>query len=126
MKKFIQFIPITILTSAILYSLYVINTTNVILGTKQYFGIAFVIGGIILTFVRREWAIYLLGIALLLGTFNKIAFTPSIEFYSFGFSFNDKNGIDFKIQLFSFLVLLIYLVINYKTLLKLIRQASKT
>jgi hypothetical protein len=126
MKRISHFIPITILVSAVLYSLYAVNTTNIILGTKQHIGIAFVIGDIILIFVRRELGIYLTGVSLLLGTLNIIAFTPMIESYSFGFSFSGKNGIDFQIQLFSFLVLLIYLVVSYKRLLVLIRRPSKT
>jgi hypothetical protein len=122
MKRIIQFIPLIILSCAVLYSGYVINTTNIILGVKQYLGIAFVIGGILLTFVHRDWTIYFLGIGLLFGTFNFIAFTPSIEYYSF--SFNDKDGIDITIQPFSFLVLVVYLIINYKPLFKLIRKTS--
>ena len=91
MKRYIHFIPIAILVSAMLYSLYVVNTTNIILGTKQYFGIAFIIGSIVLSVIRKDFGICLTGVTLLLGTLNVIAFTPTIESYSFGVSFNDKK-----------------------------------
>lgn len=127
MKKHIGLIPIGILVCSQLYSLYVINTSNIVLGNKQYVGAVFVITSVVLLFLRkRTWSIYLTGISLLIGTLNFIAFLPVIESYSFGFSFNDKNGIDFKIQPFSFLILLIYLIVSYKTLIALIRKPSKT
>jgi hypothetical protein len=126
MKRYIQFTPLVVLIGAVVYSLYIVNTTNIILGTKQYIGIAFVVCGIVLAFIQKDLATYLIGIALLLGTVNAIAFTPKIESYSFGFSFNDGNGIDFKVQPFSFWVLLVYLATNYKSLLALVRRTSKS
>jgi hypothetical protein len=97
------------------------------LGNKQYAGAVFVVTSLVLLFFGKTTpSIYLTGISLLIGTLNFIAFLPVIESYSFGFSFNDKHGIDFKIQPFSFLILLIYLFLNYKTLLALLRNPSKT
>jgi len=127
MKKYINFIPLGILILSQLYSLYIINTSNIVLGNKQYSGAVFVIASVVLLFFKkRAWCIYLVGVSLLVGTLNFIAFLPVIETYSFGFSFNGNNRIDFKIQLFSFLILLIYLIVNYKTLIALIRNSSKT
>ncbi len=127
MKKYIGLIPLGILVCSQLYSLYVINTSNIVLGNKQYVGAVFVITSVVLLLLRQKvWSIYLTGIALLMGALNFIAFLPVIESYSFGFSFNDKGGINFKIQLFSFLILLIYLVLNYRILFSLARKPSKT
>jgi len=126
MKKIIDLIPIGILVCSQLFSLYVINTSNIVLGNKQYAGSVFVITSVVLLFLRkRTWSIYLTGIALLIGALNFIAFLPVIESYSFGFSFNDKPGIDFKLQPFSFLILLLYLIVSYKTLTALIRKPPK-
>ena len=126
MKKIIDLIPIGILVCSQLFSLYVINTSNIVLGNKQYAGSVFVITSVVLLFLRkRTWSIYLTGIALLIGALNFIAFLPVIESYSFGFSFNDKPGIDFKLQPFSFLILLLYLIVSYKTLTSLIRKPPK-
>jgi len=125
MKKYIYFLPITILVGAVLYSLYIVNTTNIMLGAKQYFGITFIVSSIVLGLIRKNLGIYLTGVTLLLGTLNLIAFTPTIESYSFGVSFNDKNGIALKIQPFSFWTLLVFLVVNHKTLLALTRKTSK-
>lgn len=124
MKKYVSLIPIGILICSQLYSVYVINTSDIVLGNKQYMGAIFVIVSVVLLLLRRKnWSIYLTGISLLLGTFNFIAFLPVIESYSFGFSFNGNSGIDFKIQPFSALVFAIYLFLNYKTLLILFRNS---
>lgn len=126
MRKYIYLIPIAIVILAVWYSFYVVNTTDIIPGIKQYFGIIFTSSSIILTFMRKDFWIYLTGIALLLGTINVIAFTPVIESYSFGFGFDDSSKLIFKIQPFSFFILALYLVINYKVLLALIRGTSKS
>ena len=126
MKKYISFIPIGILVCSQLYSLYIVNTSNIVLGSKQYAGAIFVIMSVVLLFLRKKTgSICLTGISLLIGTLNFIAFLPVIESYSFGFSFNNRNGIDFRIQPFSFLILLIYLFSNYKTFHALLRNSSE-
>lgn len=126
MKKYISLIPFGILICSQIYSVYVVNTSNIVLGNKQYLGAMFIIASVVLLFLRRKtWSIYLAGISLLLGTLNFIAFLPVIESYSFGFSFNDRDGVDFKIQPFSALILLIYLFLNYKILLALLRNSSE-
>jgi hypothetical protein len=128
MKKYINLIPLAILVCAQFYSIYIVNSSNIILGSKQYEGAAFVIASLILLLLhKRKWSIYLTGIALFLGASNFIAFLPVIESYSFGFSFNNKGGFELRIQLFSLLVLFIYLIGNGRVLIRLLRKPhSKT
>jgi hypothetical protein len=95
MRKYIYLIPLTVLVITLYYSLYVVNTTNIIFGTKQYYGIALVIGSIIITILRKDFGLYLTGVIVFLGTINVVAFTAAIESYSFGFGLNGSK-LNFK------------------------------
>lgn len=116
-KKKFYLLPLIILIITIAYATYTIVTTDIIFGSKHYLGILFIIGCVIGAIFNKSLGIYFVGITLLAGTLNFLAFTPTIETYSFGFGFNDRSTTSFKIQLFSFLVLLLYLLLNGKFLI---------
>ena len=125
MKKYAYLMPLIVLTITVIHSCYIIFTTNIVFGTKHYFGFSFVFVGWVCSFIRKELGVYLTGITILAGTFNLIAFTPAIEAYSFGFSFNNVSTIDLKIQLYSFLLLILYAALNIKFLITQIRKNHK-
>jgi hypothetical protein len=106
-----------------LYSVYTVLSTDIIFGKKHYFGWVFVGVCIISAAFNKKIGIYITGITLLIGTFNVIAFTPTIEAYSFGFGINDASATSFKIQSFSFIIFLLYLILNGRFL---IRHVKKT
>ncbi len=116
-KKNLYLVPLIILIVTILYAVYTVSTTDIVFGNKHYLGILFIAISVISTIFKKDLGIYFTGITLLIGTLNFIAFTPAIEAYSFGFGLNDKSTTSFKIQMFSFLVLLLYLILNRKFLL---------
>ena len=108
--------PLLITIVVILHSVWVVYTTIVVFGTKQYVGIFLIICAAIISFINKKAAVYFMGVIFLLGTFNFIAFTSSIVSYSFGFGINDIAKMNFKIQPFSFFVLIFYILINGKYL----------
>ena len=122
-KKNTYLLPLVILIFAVAYSCYVVYITDIVFGKKHYVGFVFLFLSVIGTFLRKEVGIYFTGITLLIGMFNLIAFTPAIESYSFGFGING-NGVNFQIQPFCFLLLLVYLVLNFKFLIGMIRKAN--
>jgi hypothetical protein len=112
-KKIIKSLPLLILVLMVSYCLYTVATTNIILVDKHYLGIGLVIISVVLVFFKPKIGMYLTGIALFLGTMNFVAYTAVIDTYSFGFSLNGA-AIDFKIQLYSLLLLLFFIVVNIR------------
>lgn len=126
-KKMIQYVPLGILIIAIVYCIYTVITTDTMLLDKHYVGIALVImSGVCYVFIEPKPRVGKIAtlITLLLGTGNVIAFTPVVEAYSFGFSIN-SGGLDFKIQPFSFMVLLLFTIVNIKSVGRLINKGNK-
>lgn len=67
-KKYMYLIPLGIQIGALLYSLYVINTSNIAFGNKQYAGSVYVIASVyLLSTGRKKWSVYLTGASLLIG-----------------------------------------------------------
>lgn len=125
MKKYLGIIPLGILVIAQLYSLYITQASNTVLGNKQYLGLLFVAICILLLFFNKTTiSIYFTGIVLIIGSLNWIAFLPFIESYSLGLRLNNKKGVELKLQPFSLIVLLIYLFINYKILIQVARKKT--
>ena len=116
-KKNLYLLPLIILIITVAYATYTIVTTDIVFESKHYLGILFIVGCVISAVFNKSLGIYFVGITLLAGTLNFLAFTPAIETYSFGFGFNDRSATSFKIQLFSFVVLLLYLLMNGKFLI---------
>ncbi|ASZ14426.1 hypothetical protein CK934_27520 [Chitinophaga sp. MD30] len=121
-RKFISYLPLFILLIAMLYSVYVTNTTNIILLDKHYVGAFLLILCIIFSMRKPKIGKILTLITLVLGTTNIIAFTPEIISYSIGFSINNSAG-GLRIQEFSLIVLIIFIIINIRTTINLIRKA---
>lgn len=121
-KRNLYLVPLIIVTLTVFYSTIIVLTTDVIFGYKHYLAFLLITASVISSFVKKELCIYLTGITLLLGTLNVIAFTPAIEAYSFGFSLNDKIKVAFKLQLYSFIVLILYLILNGRFLLSKINK----
>jgi hypothetical protein len=121
--KIVIYVPLLVLVIAIIYCLYVVATTSIMLTEKHYWGIGFVVMALVATLFNSKLGKYLTAITLLIGVVNLIAFTPVIEAYSFGFSLNDV-GINVRIQSFSFLVLLLFLAINYRGIISFFRKGA--
>lgn len=116
-KYNLYFIPLLILIAVLIHTLYIVSTTEIMLGYKHYMGIVFTGVCIVFSFIKKTMGVYLTGIALFFGTFNRIAFTAAIESYSIGFKMNTWGITSIKIQPFSFAVLIVFLWINGKKIL---------
>jgi len=124
-KKLFYLFPLSILVITILYASYIVSTTEIMFSAKHHLGIMFIVVCIIAMMARKDIGIYFTGITLLIGSFNLIAFTPTIEAYSFGFGFNDSSITSFKIQLFSFMVLVLYLIVNGKYIVNTLKSKKE-
>lgn len=123
-KRNIYLVPLLIVIIEILYAIYIVLSTDIVFGSKHYLGFLFAAICVICSIFNKGIGIYLTGIMLLIGTLNIVAFTPAIEAYSFGFVINDKSAMSIKIQLFSFLIFLLYLILNGKFLISNLRKAN--
>ncbi len=121
-KTYIHLLPLIVLIVSVCHATYITSTTDIIFGSKHYLGFLFLGVCVLGAFIKNKLGVYFTGVTLVLGTLNVIAFTPAIEAYSLGFGFNDARTTTFKIQLFSFLVLVLYLILNLKFLLHEIRK----
>jgi len=113
-KKLLKWAPLAILIAGIAYSIYTVQTTNIVLIAKNYWGIGFTLISLLLLIIKPRIGKIALLITLLLGTFNLLAFTPVIYSYYFGLRIFDKHLQLLAVQPFSFLVLLLFVIINFK------------
>jgi hypothetical protein len=116
-KNRIYLIPLLILLVTVIYEIYTVVTTDIIFGNKHYLGFLLLTISAVAFFFRKDIGIYFTGITLILGTLNFVGFTPAIESYSFGFGLNNTSTTSFRVQLFSFLVLILHVVLNGKFLI---------
>jgi hypothetical protein len=130
LKRFdLKWIPVVILIITLAYSTVKILTTDYIFTIKQYLGIAFTIITLLSVLISEKAYKYLLGITLILGTFNVLAFTVNIRYYSFGLSLNLADSklpvFGFGFQVYSFVVLIIFLIIFRKSVKRVLRLIFK-
>jgi hypothetical protein len=101
--------------------IYVVSTTDIVLVLKHYIGIVLLVTSIIAAIMNNKYGILFTGATLLLGTLNFIAFNPTITYTTFWLNLNDHH-LELSFQTFSFLIFILYLIINFKTLLQIIRK----
>jgi hypothetical protein len=106
-QRMLKLFPLIILTTATLYLLLRVFTTNVAL--DKFNTVAFVFLGIaIVTQIFNEkYGYWITGFLLILGMFSLAAFTPTIYYF--------KMGI-IQLDLFSLPTLILFLVLHRKEL----------
>lgn len=116
-----ELLPVFLLISGLVYTIIIILSSDTALTVKHYGG--FLLTGIVILIysLKRDYYKKILGITLILGTFNIIAFTPTIHFISFGIS---QVGI--YIQLFSLIALIIFSIQHKKGLERLLGFSSSS
>jgi len=108
-QKIKELIPLGLIIAALVYTTIVVLTTNTILTYHHW--IAYGLTSIVLvTFlINNKLSNIILGLTLVLGLINVVAFTPTITTIGAGFSFAAFDAeITLGIQLFSFLVFLTF------------------
>lgn len=114
-----QLLPLLILLGGAVVSLTVMATSDVVLVEKHWVGMCLLLLLIVIYYGKRTYFNKALGVVLLLGVLNLIAFTPEVTTYSFG-----VNSLLITVQGFSFVVLLVYLVLHRERVLQMVGLAS--
>jgi hypothetical protein len=114
-KAALQYVPIGALAIALMYSIYTVSTTNIILVDKFYPGIFLVLISLIVTRLKPRVGRWFTLFTLFVGILNLVTFIPTTEIYFLRFGLNEK-GIEFGIQSFSSLVFILFVVINIKSI----------
>lgn len=120
-KRYFRYLPLAILAITVINLIYVVSTTDIVLVLKHYIGIVLLVTSIIAAIMNNKYGILFTGATLLLGTLNFIAFNPTITYTTFWLNLNDHH-LELSFQTFSFLIFILYLIINFKTLLQIIRK----
>ena len=102
LKKMFKYLPVAILIIAMIYSIYVAASTNVMLTKKHYIGFSLLLVSVMFYFFNTRIAQVIMLTILILGTFDLVAFTPSITSTTFFMKLNGAGGNFLRIQHFSF------------------------
>ncbi len=121
MKKYTELSIIGILLISTVYSLITIQVTDYTVGVNFYLGLFVIILTCLIRVKKVKTSRYMLGIALLLGSFNLLAFSH-IEF-GFGFSIAGLKILAFNPVIA--ILLLFYLFVNGSELNKLLGEATQ-
>jgi hypothetical protein len=110
-KKLIELLILGFLSVSILFTIVYTSLTEYTVGNKFYIGAVSVALVVALRFFNERISNYLLGLILIVGTFNLI----SISFIDISFGFY-INTIGIKVNFFLLFVFLFYLTVNGKEL----------
>ncbi|ALJ01679.1 hypothetical protein [Rufibacter tibetensis] len=115
-KEYIkQILPLILLFGGLIYALIAYLTANVGLTWRHYLGILFVLATGALYLLQPKYFKKALGATLLLGTFNVLAFTPTITTVNLSIA---SLGVTF--QPFSFIGLLTFMAFNRKRIVEIL------
>ncbi|MEJ1241078.1 hypothetical protein WBG78_23220 [Chryseolinea sp. T2] len=109
-QKIKELIPIGLIVIALIYTAITVLTTDIIL-THQHW-IAYGLTSLVLVtlFINKKISNIILGLTLILGLLNVLAFTPTILTIGGGLTFNALDAeIMIGIQLFSLIVFLTFI-----------------
>jgi hypothetical protein len=112
-KPLILNLPLIVLFITIIVTLNEVSTTEFILLDKHYVGILLILisAGLVIWGKRQRFGKIATLATLILGTFNIIGFTTEITAYNLSI-----GGIGFYIQPYSFLLLILFLVLHAKSM----------
>jgi len=124
LKTILAYSPLILLIFAAGYTIYTLNTTNIAMVDRHYMGMAFIVAACIAAIKKPQLEKAITQTALILGTLNFLAFTPVIQTYNVGFSVNGV-GPDIRLQSFSFLVLILFVIINFRLIIRGVKRVFK-
>ena len=114
--KLIRVIPIAVICVIMGFTWINILTTDYFATWRHQLALVLISVNLALFFLNYTYAILFTGIILILATFNLLAFFPTIESSAYFISFGSKEVYAPSIQGKSLLLLLLYLVLNFKYL----------
>lgn len=117
-RKFLFFIPFSILTITLIYSWYTFIFTGNIAAFPQYLGLLLFLPVIYFLFKDKtlKKAIVLTGLYLILATINLLSFLPFVTATSLGIAIGSIKIWSPSLNVFALLLLIIYCVLNFDTL----------
>jgi len=118
-QKILLLIPLLIIASLLIYTWSCIFFEAYYVSWQHVAGTVLFIIPIIMFFSNFKASILTMGCYLLLGTFNLLAFTPWIESTSYWMKIGPLELGTPKLQLFSFLLLILFCALNFKTLVNI-------
>ena len=124
MKKYLRYFPLLVITILMINCIYVVNSTNIVFQKRHYIALIIIVLSIVLIFIDDRLSRWLTAICLLAASFNQVAFTPIIVYYTIGGSINGK-GVDFEIQYLSFFLFIVFIVLNFSLIRSVFRQGTK-
>ena len=111
-----------VLITVQLYSVYVANTTDLLLTWKHYIGFcATTLAGILWAFRKPQYLFYALGLTFILGYENLLGFTPTLDFTSTQYYIN-TTVFPVSYQDFSMYMLLIWAYVAHSRLRMLVQS----
>ncbi|GAA4303111.1 hypothetical protein [Nibribacter koreensis] len=110
-----QLLPLILLFGGLIYTSIAYLTSNVGLTWRHYLGILFALATGALYLYKLKYFKKVLGATLLIGTFNVLAFTPSITTVNISIA---SLGVTF--QPFSLIGLLIFMAFNGKRIVEIL------
>ena len=119
-----RILPLAIVCLILIFSWYTFITTEYFPTARHKVATGLVIVNLLLFFFSYRYAILCTGAILLLGTFNLLAFFPSIlslHFYA-GSRGNMVSGP--SIQGFPFCLLIVYVIVNFSYITDLFKDKS--
>ncbi len=125
MKKNIGHIPLAVISILMFYCIYTVMTTNIALQTKHYIGIIVILISFGALFFNKSISKWVILFGLIGATFNFIAFTPIIDFFTIGGSIEGK-GLDINVQPYSLLILLLFILLNLDFIKSIFKRGTKT
>jgi uncharacterized membrane protein len=109
-KKIIQCLPILTLAGILVYTWYIIMTTDYFATLKHQVAMGLFLAALILYFIKFKYGIIFTGVFFILGTFNGIAIFPTTISSSYFVKIGDTEISTPTIQWKSFLLLVLFFV----------------
>jgi hypothetical protein len=109
-QKLKELIPLGVIVAALIYTAVVVLTSDTVLTSQHWIAYTLTFLVIAVYFLNKKIANILLGLTLILGLLNVLAFTPTIMTVGGGLALNAFDA-EFMIgvQLFSLLVFIIFI-----------------
>ncbi|WP_291912689.1 hypothetical protein [Chitinophaga sp. CB10] len=121
MKRIISSLPLAVIFCLMVYTIYVVSTTNIIFSYEHYIGLTLIVFAIVALPFSRKASTIATFVALLLATFSIAAFTPIISRVRLGYTINGR-GLDLVLQPYCILLLVLFLIFNWKYLYDLKKE----
>lgn len=109
-QKIKELIPLGLVVLALVYTTITVLTTDTVLTHQHWiaYGLTFVV--LLTYFLNKKISNIILGLTIILGLLNVLAFTPTIMIIGGGLRFNAMDAeVIIGIQLFSLVVFLVFI-----------------